>query len=270
MLKHASAPVSVMILYDSREKLPGADWSRKLKGFGFDFELRHQMVDVTAFRHCKDFFNSYTNYLRVYAPDYAESDRIIYSDVDVVFTADIADLHSLNIGRAMIALPGGVACGTRGEKEKPALRAYGKNDKDLYFGSGLAVINVAAYLQAAKLQACKDVASRFGPSLIYHEQTIWNCVFHSNEIFRLDEMWCQSPPLKKSETCKPFLPGIVHYAGSPKPWDLLGEYFHHSYKIWRDAAISAGMKNQTVTKYFDVCTLQRAVRIKNQYRVWLQ
>ena len=124
------------------------------------------------------------------------------------------------------------------------------------------------YLAADKIALCETIARDWAAHLTLHEQTIWNCAFSREEMTGLDNTWCQSPPLKKGESFAPFVPGIVHFAGSPKPWDLFGEYYHHSYEVWAAAQRAAGRRSQALTKYFNALAIKRAYRIRKQYAVW--
>lgn len=268
MLKHASEPVSVLVLYENEEEMPGQHWERQLLAEGFRFDLRHQQVNVDAFRHCKALFNSHTNYLRIYAPRYATSERILYSDVDVVFTDDVVQIARMELGRACIARNGGSPCTTRGDAEKALLYEFGKTPEDVYYGSGLALINVKTYRSTEVISRCEAIAQSHAFALKYHEQTLWNCVFSGPESKGIPEKWCQSPPLRKQDAFPPLVPGIVHFAGSPKPWDLLGELSHPAYKIWEGAAREAGLRLTKFKKYFRKSDWQRAIRIRGQYGQW--
>jgi lipopolysaccharide biosynthesis glycosyltransferase len=270
LLKRSSKPVSIMVCYESRESRPGKNWEKKLKTQGFQFDLRYCKIDISKFLKCKNFFDSWTNYLRIYAPDCCEYNKFIYSDVDVVFSDDVYELHKLDISNKIIALPGGIPCSERSTKEQKALFAYGRAPQELYFGSGLAVINVKDYRDSKISRKCEEVAARIPESLLFHEQSIWNCVFSNDDILPIEERWCQCLPLNTSDLMPDLKPGIYHFAGSPKPWDLLGEFYHKSYEVWAAAARDAGMYSQKYRKYIDLNYLKRAKRIRRQYDSWFK
>jgi len=270
MLRHASCPIAIIILYEDKQKKPGADWEKRLLACGFNFSIRYQKVDVSAFRGCKDLFNSHTNYLKIYAPIYAAYSRLIYSDVDVVFSGDIAELALLDLGGKIIARNGGEPCKGRSRIEREALYHYGRNEEDVYYGSGLAIIDVGSYKKTNKAEFSERIASKHSQNLCYHDQTIWNCVFSELESTGIHGKWCQTPPIKKNSPLMILMPGVVHFAGSPKPWDLLGEFFHPSYEIWKQAADAAGIRWHRFTKYLSISNIRRAKRIKTQYNQWIK
>ena len=263
LLAHATEKVSVMVCYDREEKLPGANWNERLRSFGFDFDLRHQMIDNSAFRRCKSMYDSFAAYLRLSAPEYALTDRLIYIDADVIITGDLADMYRLDFSSAVIAFRQSGCCGTRREKERDLLYDFGREAGDPYYGSAVAVIDVPAYRGGRKLEKAKDLAIRHAPSLLLWDQTIWNCVFFKDEIAALPERWCQDPVLNTG-------PGITHFCGCPKPWDLLGEFFHPSFKVWKAAADRAGLFGTNGKNYLSAIALRRACRLRKQYPVWFR
>lgn len=265
---YTSEPVRVLFLIESSASELPAGWRERFENLSPNATVEFVVVDNTAFRHCKSFFGSHATYLRVYAPRFAKSSRIIYSDTDVVFTSDVRELRDLPMKGATIALPGGAPISGRQEIEKEALLACGRGRDEQYYGSGLAVIDAAKYLGSGKVERCEEVARNMAPHLKFHEQTIWNCAFTAAEIRGLDGKWCQTPPVGGG---RPFNadPGIVHFAGSPKPWDLLGEFCHGAYPIWAAAARKARHSPRNVAKYFDSSKLVRAWRIRRQYAAWI-
>ena len=102
--------------------------------------------------------------------------------------------------------------------------------------------------------------------LPFHDQTIWNCIMDS--IALIDKRWCNYAfPVDCNKAS--YEDGIVHFVGSPKPWDLLGEFFHPYQSIWYESASAAGIRFPKSRRYFRRESWKRAVRIKNQYAQWL-
>lgn len=270
MLRNASEKVSVTILYENHQKVPGGSWAKKLYKHGLEVDLVHQSVNNKHFGNCKDFFNSRANYLRLLAPLYACEERIIYSDADVIFTGDIADLYQMDLNGATISLFEAGTCGQRKPAELELLSKYGKKNENPYYASGLAVIDRLSYIKNKKPEACLDVIRHHGSKLIMQDQSVWNCVFSTNEVIKVEERWIQEPPIKKSDPPFKGEPGIVHFCGCPKPWDLLAEHMHASYPIWKKAAQSAGLRGIDFSKYLSKRYYEKAWRIRNQYKKFIK
>lgn len=268
MLRRASKKVSVIVFYEAGNYMPGTNWKRKLDAEGFDFELRHQAIDITPLRHCKDMFNSWTNYLRIYMPLFATQERFIYSDVDTVFTEDIEKLQEVNLNEALIGLVafGYRPCSGQPEREKRVLLASGHLEDDNYFSNPIAVIDTKAYLAAKIIQKCEDIAKTHAGDLVVVDQTLWNCGLASHQVIALPQQWCQPVPISKEDgPSHQYAPGMIHFAGTPKPWDLFGEILHVSFHEWYRHAKNAKMRHQTLTKYFHKRNIQKFLRIRKQY-----
>ena len=266
MLLHSSRPVRIIIMHPAGQDVACRDWAGKLAGLGHGADLLIASVDVSRFRHCKNLYDSHAGYLKIYAPRFAKSSKLICSDVDVVFNDDIAELADLELGGAIIARNGGVPCVSRGEMERQILYLCGKKPGDQYYGSGLSVIDVEAYRRLQKEEMAEQVGQSYGYGIKYQEQTVWNCIFPEEESIGIDEKWCQTPPITRSVPVFRKRPGIIHFAGSPKPWDLFGEFVHPSFFLWMEAADRAGFAGHRWAKYARHKLWKRAWRIRKQYK----
>ena len=66
----------------------------------------------------------------------------------------------------------------------------------------------------------------------------------------------------------PISTSIIHFMGSPKPWDLGAEMLHPYADIWNEATAVAGLAFHKLRKYFQLYSWKRAWRIRRQYSVW--
>jgi lipopolysaccharide biosynthesis glycosyltransferase len=266
MLLRASCPMRIILMHPAGENVACGDWVGKLERLGNGADVKVKSVDVSKFIHCKNLYDSHASYLKVYAPDFANGKRLICSDTDVVFNEDISKLADMELGDAIIARNGGEPCALRGEVEKEILFQNGRSPEDQYYGSGLSVINVEKYRNRQKKEMAEDVGKKYSHGLKYQEQTVWNCIFSQEESMSIEARWCQTPPIARSVSNFKKTPGIIHFAGSPKPWDLFGEFVHPSYSIWMEAADRAGIPGYRLAKYTRQKFWKRAWRIRNQYK----
>jgi lipopolysaccharide biosynthesis glycosyltransferase len=234
---------------------------------GYRCRVKQVPIDLQEFLQCKSLFDSHAAFLRLLIPFYSEAKLIVYSDVDVVFQEDVAHLvFETKLGKSCLAMVKAGTCESRPERERILLADYGKTGEHDYHLSGLALIDRKSYVQTGALQSCKNLVAQHAGRLDFHDQTIWNCAIY--RIANIHPRWCHYG-YPGSCAAAPFELGIVHFVGSPKPWDLLGELFHPCSKIWLRAARQAGLKFPALRKYFHLETWRRAYRIRRQYRCWL-
>lgn len=170
-----------------------------------------------------------TAYYRLISPELIpEYDKILYSDVDVIFREDLTKYYEIDLGDNYF---GGVdTCSVL----RPSYQKYLKNEydydyKDGYYYSGNLVINCKQLLADGRLEEFR----RLGKNN-YHQQdmTIINLAC-KHRILPMTPAYCVSTPLYtlmterraemeaiygKEEIAHALTTGIVHYNGA-KPWN---------------------------------------------------
>lgn len=169
-----------------------------------------------------------TAYYRLIAPELIpEYDKILYSDVDVIFREDLSGYYQIDLGdnyfgavETCSALRPGYQMYLRDE--------YGYNYHDGYYYSGNLIINSKQLLKDNKLQEFRELGKNK-----YHQQdmTIINLAC-KHRILPLTPSFCVSTPLYtlmtdrraemealfwKEEIDHALTTGILHYNGD-KPW----------------------------------------------------
>ena len=259
------------VAYVFGEPAPATWWPILLKKAAPEREIDFSQVpiDVGAFSNCKALFDSRAAFLRLLIPLHAHKNRVVYSDADVVFQENIENLvFETNAGVNGLALIKAGKCANQPEREQALMREHGKAPDDDYYFSGLAVLDLQKYNEHRLVQKSEEIARNSSSKLDFHDQTIWNCV--AKEIESIDGRWCHLayPGILLQYPPKSFIRGLIHFVGSPKPWDLLGEIYHPYSQIWVDAAKKAGLLFPRIRKYFQLYSWQRAWRIRKQYSVW--
>ena len=177
-----------------------------------------------SFRH-NDIY-SLAIYYRLFAPSiFAEYDKIIYLDVDVVALSDIAELYSENIGENWL---GGCSdLGIDGDAiQKSTIPYYintiGVADISQYVNSGVLIMNTGQMRKYGVEQACIKAAITHG----FYDQDALNHVCRGH-IHYLDLEWNTFPARGFENYLEPAKyklwdekkkhPRIIHYVGE-KPW----------------------------------------------------
>lgn len=145
-------------------------------------------------------------------------EKVVYSDVDIIFTGDISDVYDFDLGSSLVAGVGG-ATWTRGIIKK-YMNKIGA-DAENYINSGFLLIN-------ADIQRKEDLRGRYlelsKRKFIYQDQDIINLVC-KGRISKLSCNYNVSPSDfydKKEGEAK-----VVHFFGF-KPWN----HFTYSWILW--------------------------------------
>lgn len=182
------------------------------------------------FGHLPSLHGQYTIYGRLLISEYIKSDFALYLDADLVILLDILELVNYDFQKNALAA-------TFGCKIPWSLdHAFFENtlhwgaDRD-YFNSGVVLFNLKHWRENKMDAKWKNLAARYPDQLTSHDQTLLNAICDGNFSYldgKFNNLW--EPGNKPPENWKN---SILHFSGSPKPWDLLGKVIHPGYATWK-------------------------------------
>lgn len=167
-------------------------------------------------------------YYRLLIPQIAKGDRCVYTDVDVVFSDDIAKANDTDLKGMMVGAVRDVQ-GYSCYLSNPLVRDYWhdvvKADPETYFCSGFLVMDLRA-LRLADLPFVDTVRSY---PWAFHDMDVLNHLL-SGSVRLMDSRWVVMPPemskveyLSEAEQTEweaaQRNPAVYHYAGDAKPWN---------------------------------------------------
>ncbi|MCA1762932.1 MAG: hypothetical protein LC664_08070 [Flavobacteriales bacterium] len=170
------------------------------------FKGSTEFVDFDAkkiFGHLRSLHGDWTSYGRLLIPDIVKSERALYLDADLVIELDVLRLEHFDFKGNLIGAVHGSEIKHTLDRAFLTQRLNLSEDTD-YFNAGVLLLN----LQKWRTERVEDE---------------WNA--HLPEEFNVP--W-------RASTVKPenSNSAILHYVGSPKPWDWCGAYIHRGYKTW--------------------------------------
>lgn len=180
-------------------------------------------------------FNSlqgnWTPYGRLLLQDYILEDTVLYLDADLVVEVDILLLEDFDFqGKAIAAVNGGQM--RYALDNRFLCNEIGLDPNLFVFNSGILLMNLKVWREKDIKNQCLTFGRRYADKLISHDQTILNALFAGNFAFLALEFnipWYGN--IKRAERVDGKR-GILHFVGSPKPWDLFGRYFHKGFSVW--------------------------------------
>lgn len=234
LIQNCSAPEQVDIVFlasnvKSDQKL---DLQNLLADLGLQKPPRIiEYNSLEKFGHLKSLHGDYTTYGKSLIPALFPDQKVLYLDSDLIVNTDILELRNFdNEGHPLSA----VATNTVGISWDGQLLAEMMNfpaDTD-YFNAGVILFDCPAYIKqnfAARWdKICADYPTKFYSA----DQTVFNAMC-KGEFQRMPRKfnfgWTPKKKLSQGETDD----RIIHFLGSPKPWDIFGNKLHHGYSLWR-------------------------------------
>lgn len=204
----------------------------------------------------KPFHGNRTPYYRLFLPELVAADRLLYIDSDVLAAIDIAPLATLAMSHASGFVPAGV---TGRYIERELFARIGLPPDTPAFNSGVMLFNLKAWREQKLGRQTLEFCRRHQE----YDQTGLIAV-SAGQFDRLDDHY--NVPLYTSSALAAAraYPGLYHFVGSPKPWDIGGRQFHSSFALYEEA-LAATVWRRHATDYTNIANWKRAYRVKGGY-----
>ncbi len=174
--------------------------------------------DTGIFRGFRPLHGNYTPYYRLLLPELVEEQRLLYFDSDMQIKVDVSPLFEMDMGsKAMGFVVSGVVSTSL---ESKFFLSLGKAPDGPAFNSGAMLFNLPEWRRqdcsARVLAFCREHSAQLAAA----DQTALNALF-ANDCFRLDPCY---NVVVHGTTAPETIPasGVLHFVGSPKPWDIGG------------------------------------------------
>jgi lipopolysaccharide biosynthesis glycosyltransferase len=158
-----------------------------------------------------------------------EVPRCIWLDTDILVGRDLAELWEMSLEGNSIAM-------ALNDKMPPEVIAYVRSigiDPNRWHNAGVALIDVDAWRGSSAMSALMRCKRALPPVLWFHDQDLLNKHF-AGRILTLDPSWNRRDVA--------YLPEgqLLHFAGSPKPWEMSEDFGYASLRAWREVYVLWG------------------------------
>jgi lipopolysaccharide biosynthesis glycosyltransferase len=231
LLKNCSDPkkLNIYILCADLSTFDKKNISKLLSRYDITKEVFIDFDAKKYFGHFNSLQGDRTAYGRLLLQDYVLEDTVLYLDADLVIELDVLSIERFDFrDRAIAAVKGSEL---RYALDNPFLiNEIGLDPNISVFNSGIILFNMKVWREKDIKAQCLAFAENFSSKLISHDQTILNALFAGNFAHLPEEFnvpWYANVrrPIRKK--------AILHFLGSPKPWDLFGSYFHKGFTVWQ-------------------------------------
>jgi len=228
-----------------------------------NFKGKHTYIEFDAkkeFGKFSSLHGDWTTYGRLLLPDLlSEESSVLYLDADLIVELDVLSLKDFDFENKGLAA-------VSGSTLKYALdHPFLINRLDLsleskYFNCGILLFNLDMWRKENYKKQCLDIADKYPQELVSHDQTLLNAVFNSNFSLLPSHFNCPWSADKFRPAVAEKM--IMHYIGSPKPWDLAGKFMHSGYATWKEY-----LTKRWQSKYVkvDLNSFKRVWKIQRSY-----
>lgn len=186
-------------------------------------EVMDLPLDLRPFKALNGLHGNWMTYGRLLIPNALRDARqCVYLDADLVVRGDIREIAESDLGESPVAGIPHTTLATTLEQE-----VWRRHSLDLgspYFNAGVLVMNLEAMRSDSTLERCLEFMSGVQDCVSMHDQTALNVVCHGRWK-QLDPAWNHAAwpgdSVVAANEAK-----IVHYIGSPKPWDVGGKWIN--------------------------------------------
>ena len=182
-----------------------------------------------TFGHLRSLNGDWTTYGRLLIPDVIKADIALYLDCDLIINADVLELNISTTDKILSAVYG---CTVDWALEKSFFINLLKWETNKpYFNAGVLLFNILRWKADNTEQKVKQISAKYPNEFLSADQTLLNAVCEGNfnhlpKKFNLEWTPSNIQPLD-------FDKSIIHFVGSPKPWDLFGKKIHGGYELWK-------------------------------------
>ena len=228
---------------------------------------KYHLVDFSPFETFGQFASlhgDWTCYGRLLLVDYVDADEVLYLDSDLVVETDVLELSSFDFqNQCLAAVPGCKFRYTLGHKFYIE-QLHISPDLE-YFNDGVMLLNLRLWREQHIKSKCLEIARNYPMALPSHDQSILNIICQG-DFARLPAAFnCEWRANDDRPTVANRM--ILHFVGSPKPWDPFASYIHRGAETWS----AYRRRNRDLGQYqLSPAALKRAWHIRRSYVRYLR
>lgn len=233
-----------------------------LKSHDNRYELIVHDVAKIALPAGKGISGNRMSYILFTALNQCDTDHVIWIDADMIVLTDLSvvwDQLTKEEERAFVVARRSLRFAH--PMERRVMLEYGMKEDDPFFNAGFIGTSTKKFRDLNGYQKCNDFINKHPEQ---SDQGAVNFLF-KGRLCLLDHKY-NTPhwPNDRSVSLDP-KDIICHFIGSPKPWDLFGNYIHPSYSIFESWVVRTAYSSRYKKRYFSYSAWRRFLRISYKY-----
>lgn len=240
---------------NGKEKISDLLRKEKFEGSSFFIDFDAEKI----FGHLRSLHGDWTTYGRLLLPELVKKSTVLYLDADLIIELDVLEIEKLNLEDS----PFGAVTASNIKHSLDNTFLNGRLGIPLetkYFNAGILYFNLDVWRHQHLKDKCLSLANQYPNELVSHDQTLLNAVFGDNFKHLPRKFNCAWYAHSKKPVVADRM--IIHFLGSPKPWDPGAKYLHNAHTYWKSY-----LENDWRKAYhkFSIDSLKRVWKIHRSY-----
>jgi lipopolysaccharide biosynthesis glycosyltransferase len=265
VLRYISADTAThfyMLLTDFSEKMRDS-LRHTLDSIGRQYRITFLSNEKTkVFQTFRSLLGNYATYYRLLLPEMIEEPVYLYIDSDTLPRIDVAPLFTSDMGSyaAGFVVDGQV----KNNLEHEFFISLGRDPEGPTFNAGVMLVQREQWREQDCWNRIKAFCEQYSDKLLTADQTVLNSVLAENCYHLPAEYNIKLYPNRKSPIGNE--PGLYHFVGAPKPWDMLGRTLIPYSNIWFDELARIPLPADKKLLWLNSAYWMRAPRILGGYK----
>ncbi len=188
----------------------------------------------------------------------------LYLDVDVVVNIDIRELDQYFKLLHKYLIMANIETTKHNSLEKKLFKNILKQNNESYYNTGVMLVNLNLWRVNNLFDSFLSFANEFHSLCSTADQTVFNAVVDNNLIYNLPKEFnfrveYNTMKIKLKDEA------IFHFYGRPKHWDLLAEYVHPQYYIFKEHLKETDFESYKSYKNISIRSVKKLIKTYKSY-----
>jgi lipopolysaccharide biosynthesis glycosyltransferase len=262
LMNSSQCPIDINLIQKGYNRKDLENIHKTLRPFAGKYQLNIVGFNESPlFSKFHGLHGSQFNFTKLLLADLLPIDRVLYLDSDLSIGKDLSEVFSLDLNGFTI---GAVASETIASSLRSDFyQSIGMNKDAKYFNSGIMVIDLKKWREQNITSQCLNFANKYADRLKFGDEAILNCIFHEN--FQTIDNSFNYPLYPNSDLASADSACIFHFVGSPKPFDLMGEFVHTNYSVFHNTLVQTYFRAYKSYSNLSIRKLNRTMRLSRSY-----
>lgn len=225
-------------------------------------KLKVYKINESRFNDTPGWFGKKIVYVLLTLPEILPLKKILYLDCDLLVNLDIAELYNTVTDNYVLAAYSNEKAEDAWESE--FLIKRGMKPESFYMNTGVLVVDCDLWREQKITARCLEMAKNEKEPFPTVDQTILNLIFKGAFKKLASHVQAGAQPHQKHNP-EELKKTIYHFIMVPKPWELFGEYFHESHKLFKNEMKGTIFENRNSWNSISITKIWRMIRTIKMY-----